>query len=105
LLDAASHRISKASVDISVGLNITASGVALIPAFGITGLGVFPIVNVDLNYEELKTLSMQRRAGEEKLYDSLGGKVRSDIALQLYQAYVAYRAGAQALKIYESQDN
>ena len=103
LLEASSSRISKVSVDVNIGLNVTAAGVALIPAFGFNGLGIFPIVEVNLRPEELRQLSMGRHSGEEKLYSKLQSKIESDLAMKLYEAYNTYRAGEEALLVYENQ--
>ncbi|MBI4677536.1 MAG: hypothetical protein HY748_08135 [Elusimicrobia bacterium] len=103
LLEAASGRFAKVSVDLNVGVNITAAGVAWIPAFGITGLGIFPIFNVDLRPDELEALSKKRLESEAGLFTRLGSKVSGDIALQLFEAYAAYKSLDEMVGIYERE--
>ncbi|MBI5622891.1 MAG: hypothetical protein HY924_03845 [Elusimicrobia bacterium] len=103
LVEASSGRFAKVSVDLNVGVNITAAGVAWIPAFGITGLGIFPIFNVDLRPEELETLTRQRHESEAGLYTRLGSKVSGDISLQLFEAYAAYKSLDEMVGIYERE--
>ncbi|MBI5209140.1 MAG: hypothetical protein HY927_04110 [Elusimicrobia bacterium] len=103
LVEASSHRFAKVSVDINVGVNITAAGVAWIPAFGLTGLAVFPIFNVDLRPEELEALSQKRYAGEAGLYTQLQSKVSADLAMQLFEAYAAYKSLSEIIGIYEAE--
>jgi hypothetical protein len=103
LVEAASGRFAKVSVDLNIGVNITAAGVAWIPAFGLTGLGIFPIFNVDLRPEELEALTVQRHESEAGLYTRLGDKVSGDIALQLFEAYAAFKSLDEMVGIYERE--
>lgn len=103
LMQAASSRFQKVSVDLNIGTNLTATGIALLPAFGITGLGIFPIFNIGLQPGELKELSMERRGGEAQMYSRLHDKVGGDLALQLFQSYGAYQAARDSLDIYNGQ--
>jgi len=56
LMEASDRRVRKVDVDVTLGTNLTATGVALLPAFGITGLGAMPIVGIQLAPEELRQL-------------------------------------------------
>ena len=103
LMAAADHRFNKISVDLNLGLNLTAGGIALLPAFGVTGLGMYPIFNVELNPAELQSLSKARRKGEEEMYLKLQSKVGADLALRMFQNLASYKAGQESLAIYEGQ--
>ncbi|MEK7746173.1 MAG: hypothetical protein AAB576_05860, partial [Elusimicrobiota bacterium] len=103
LIDAASRRIEKISVDLNIGVNLTAAGVAWIPAFGITGLGLFPIVSVRIKPEELKELETSRRTGESGMYAGLSRSLQSQLAMQFFTAYNGYRSAKEALAIYEGE--
>ncbi|MEK7657163.1 MAG: hypothetical protein AAB412_05365, partial [Elusimicrobiota bacterium] len=92
LIDAASRRIEKVTVDLNLGVNLTAAGVAWIPAFGITGLGLFPIVSVRIKPEELKELETSRRTGESAMYAGLSRNLQSQLAMQFFTAYNGYRS-------------
>jgi hypothetical protein len=103
LTEEASHRFQSVSADIVIGSNLTSTGLALLPAFGITGLAAFPIFNVALQPEELKELSVDRRGAEAQTYSRLHDKVGGDLALQLFQGYSAYRSSQESLEVYRSQ--
>ena len=103
LIDAASRRIEKVTVDLNLGVNLTAAGVAWIPAFGITGLGLFPIVSVRIKPEELKELETSRRTGESAMYAGLSRNLQSQLAMQFFTAYNGYRSAKEALAIYEGE--
>ncbi|MEK9144328.1 MAG: hypothetical protein AAB339_01815, partial [Elusimicrobiota bacterium] len=103
LIDAASRRIEKVTVDLNLGVNLTAAGVAWIPAFGITGLGLFPIVSVRIKPEELKELETSRRTGESGMYAGLSRSLQSQLAMQFFTAYNGYRSAKEALAIYETE--
>ena len=103
LMAAADHRFNKISVDLNVGLNLTAGGIALLPSFDVTGLGIYPIFNVELNPAELQALSKARRKDEGEMYLKLQSKVGADLALRMFQNLASYKAGQESLAIYEGQ--
>ncbi len=103
LTEEASHRFQNVSADIVIGSNLTATGLALLPAFGITGLAVFPIFNVSLQPEELKDLSVERHGSEAQMYSRLHDKVGGDLALQLFSGYSAYRSSIASLQVFQNQ--
>jgi hypothetical protein len=88
LLDAADHRIQGVSLELDAGANLTATGIALIPALGVTGLGVWPILGVDVSPDELTGLETARRGAEAGLYSRLADKASADSALSVTRAAV-----------------
>jgi hypothetical protein len=100
LLQASDRRVRSVDVDLTVGTNLTALGVALIPAFGVTGLGVYPIVDVKLAPEELRQLDVQRTGAEAGLYTRLRDKAAADSALSMTQAAVDASWSDRELALY-----
>ncbi|UPT72639.1 MAG: hypothetical protein M0D55_11820 [Elusimicrobiota bacterium] len=90
-------------MDLSVGANITAAGVALIPAFGITGLAVLPVVGIDLAPEELRQLDVARRGEEAHLYARLQEKAAGDLAFDLTRALLEASFAAKQIALYEGE--
>ncbi|MDP3544356.1 MAG: hypothetical protein Q8T11_17975 [Elusimicrobiota bacterium] len=103
LLEASDRRIRKVDVDLSVGANITAAGVALIPAFGFTGLMVLPVVGVELAPEELRQLDAGRRGAEADMYTRLQDKAAADMALNLTRALLEASYAAKQIALYEGE--
>lgn len=103
LLEAADRRVRGVDLDLSLGLNITAAGVALIPAFGITGLAVMPVLGVDLAPEELRELDVERRSGEENLYLRLRDKAAGDLAAATAGALIRTSYDARMLALYRDE--
>ncbi|MCM2303095.1 MAG: hypothetical protein NDJ72_00215 [Elusimicrobia bacterium] len=103
LLEASDRRIRKVDVDLSVGANITAAGVALIPAFGFTGLMVLPVVGIELAPEELRQLDAGRRGAEADLYTRLQDKAAADMALNLTRALLEASYAAKQIALYEGE--
>ncbi|MBI5595336.1 MAG: hypothetical protein HY928_04520, partial [Elusimicrobia bacterium] len=102
LLEAAGRRVEKVAVDVNLGVNVTADGVAWIPALGLTGFGVYPIVSVRFKPEELRQLETDRRSGEAALYGHMRGALEADLAGQLFASYSALRSADEALAVLES---
>ncbi|MDE2511033.1 MAG: hypothetical protein KGL74_07920, partial [Elusimicrobia bacterium] len=88
LLAAADRRVRKVDVDVNLGTNLTATGLALLPAFGVTGLSAMPIVGIQLAPEELRQLDVTRTGAEAGLYSRLRDKAQADAALSLTQATI-----------------
>lgn len=103
LLEASDRRIRKVDLDLSVGANITAAGVALIPAFGLTGLAVLPVVGVDLAPEELRELDVKRHGAESGLYSKLQDKTAADMAFNLTRALLDASYAAKQAALYEGE--
>ncbi|PCI32840.1 MAG: hypothetical protein COB53_12390, partial [Elusimicrobia bacterium] len=103
LLEAADRRIEKVAVDINIGVNVTATGIALLPALGVTGFGIFPIVSIRMKPEDLRVLEKSRRGAEVRLANHMGVSLAGDLALQFFSAYSAYEASAESIAIYERQ--
>jgi hypothetical protein len=103
LLEAAERRIEKVAVDINIGANITSEGIGLIPAIGLTGLGVYPVFSVRMKHSELQSLESGRRAAEVRLAGHMMNTVSGDLAYQFFSAYSAYKAGVEALEVYERE--
>lgn len=103
LLEASDRRIRKVDVDLSVGANITAAGVALIPAFGLTGLAVLPVVGIELAPEELRQLDAGRRGAEADMYTRLQDKAAADMALNLTRALLEASYAAKQIALYEGE--
>ncbi|MDX6770433.1 MAG: hypothetical protein SF051_12935, partial [Elusimicrobiota bacterium] len=101
LLAAADRRVREVDVDLSVGGNLTATGLALIPAFGLTGLGAWPAVSVELAPDELRDLEVSRRGAEERLYARWRDKVAADAAASLATAAGEAAFDARALALCE----
>ena len=103
LLEAAERRIEKVSVDLNIGANITATGIALIPAIGITGLGVYPVFSLRMKHSELAALEGSRQGAELRLAGHMMNTVAGDLALQFFEAYSAHQSGEEALAILERE--
>lgn len=103
LLEASDRRIRKVDVDLSVGANITAAGVALIPAFGLTGLMVLPVVGIELAPEELRQLDAGRRGAEADMYTRLKDKAAADMALSLTRALLQASFAAKQAALHEKE--
>jgi len=103
LLEASDRRIRKVDVDLSVGANITAAGVALIPAFGLTGLMVLPVVGVELAPEELRQLDAGRHAAEAGMYTRLQDKAAADMAFNLTRALLEASYAAKQAALYDNE--
>jgi hypothetical protein len=88
LLEASDRRVRKVTADVTLGTNLTATGVALLPLFGITGLGAMPIVGVQLAPEELRQLDVARTGAESGLYSRLRDKAAADAALDVTRAAI-----------------
>jgi hypothetical protein len=88
LLAASDRRVRKVDVDLNLGSNLTATGLALLPVFGITGLSAMPIVGVQLAPEELRQLDVARTGAEAGLYARLRDKAAADAALGLTRATI-----------------
>ena len=88
LLAASDRRVRKVTADVNLGSNLTATGLALLPAFGITGLAAMPIVGVQLAPEELRQLDAARTGAEAGLYARLKDKAAADAAQSLTQATI-----------------
>lgn len=97
LLEASDRRVRRVDLDLSAGANLTATGVALIPAFGFTGLGAWPTLSVELAPAELRDLEVSRRGAERELYSRWQDKVAADAAAELARAAgeAAFDARAQ----------
>jgi hypothetical protein len=103
LMDAADRTVRKVDVDVTLGSNITAAGLALLPAFGITGLGAMPIVGVQLAPEELRQLDVARTGAEATLYSRLRDKAAADADLDLTRATVDAGYMDRQLAVYRDQ--
>ncbi|MFH2204880.1 MAG: hypothetical protein ABIJ96_17345 [Elusimicrobiota bacterium] len=103
LLRAAGQRMEKVSVDVSVGANVTADGVSLLPALGLTGLGIFPIVGMRMKPEELKELQSGRRGGESAMLEHLKQNLDADLAFQFFAAYTSYRGVQNTLAMLRNE--
>ncbi len=103
LLAASDRRIRKVDLDLSLGLNVTSAGVALIPAFGITGLVVLPVVGIDLAPEELRELDAGRRGAEAGMYTRLQDKAAADMAFDLTRALLEASYAAKQAALYEGE--
>lgn len=103
LLQAADRRVRSVDVDVTVGTNLTALGVALLPAFGLTGLGAYPVFDVKLAPEELRQLDVRRTGAEAALYARLRDKTAADAALGLTQAAVDATWLDRELALYKNE--
>ncbi len=88
LLEASDRNVRKVDVDVTLGTNITATGLALLPLFGVTGLGAMPIVGVQLAPEELRQLDVARTGAEANLYTRLRDKAAADADLDVTRAAI-----------------
>ncbi|HXT02473.1 MAG TPA: hypothetical protein VN915_17500 [Elusimicrobiota bacterium] len=88
LLEASDRTVRKVDVDVTLGTNLTAAGVALLPAFGVTGLGAMPVVGVSLAPEELRQLDVRREGAEANLYTRLKDKAAADADLDATRAEI-----------------
>ncbi len=103
LMQAGDRRVRSVDVDLTVGTNLTALGVALLPAFGVTGLGVSPIVDVKLAPEELRQLDVRRTGAEAGLYARLRDKAAADSALSMTEAVLDATWLDRELALYRDQ--
>ncbi|HEX4047390.1 MAG TPA: hypothetical protein VH309_06125, partial [Elusimicrobiota bacterium] len=103
LLEASDRTVRKVDVDVNLGSNITATGLALLPAFGITGLSAMPIVGVQLAPEELRQLDVARDGAEADLYTRLRDKAASDADLDMTQATIDASYLDKQLAVYRDQ--
>ena len=88
LMEASDRRVRKVELDVTLGTNLTATGVALLPLFGITGLGAMPVVGVSLAPEELRQLDVTRTGAQAGLYSRLRDKASADASLDVTRAAV-----------------
>ncbi|MHB2025314.1 MAG: hypothetical protein ACYCPQ_01550 [Elusimicrobiota bacterium] len=98
---AASHRIQKAYLDISIGGNLVASGENFIPAIGLTGFPVMPIFTFKFEPSDLRDLDRAQNQAESKYYGAVKSKLRADLAFELYQDISSYQAALEALKQFD----
>ncbi|MDE2492230.1 MAG: hypothetical protein KGM24_15385, partial [Elusimicrobia bacterium] len=103
LLAAADHRVREADVQVSVGADLTATGVALIPAFGLTGLGAWPILEMKLAPDELRQLDVARRGAEAGLYSKLRDKVAADSDLDLTRGAIDAAELGREIALYQDK--
>lgn len=103
LMEASDSRVRKVDVDVTLGTNLTATGVALLPLFGITGLGAMPIVGVQLAPEELRQLDVTRNGAQAGLYSRLRDKAAADASLDVTRASVDASYMDRQLKLYHDE--
>ena len=103
LMEASDRRVRKVDVDVTLGTNLTATGVALLPLFGITGLGAMPIVGVSLAPEELRQLDVTRTGAQAGLYSRLHDKAAADASLDVTRAVVDASYLDRQLSLYKDE--
>ncbi|TBR17706.1 hypothetical protein EPO15_16325, partial [bacterium] len=92
-----SSRIQKFYADLFIGWNISATGVGWLPSFGITGVGITPILTFELKTDELRDLQVRQGQGQEAYFRQAQTKLEADLALEFYRQTVAWtQAGRQA---------
>lgn len=83
-------RIQKFYADLFVGWNITATGVGWLPSFGMTGVGITPILTFELKTDELRDLQVRQGQGQEAYHRHAQTKLEADLALEFYRQTVAW---------------
>ncbi|MBI3504984.1 MAG: hypothetical protein HY059_09100 [Proteobacteria bacterium] len=96
-------RIRRAYVDLVAGMNLTSSGLALIPQFGITGLPVMPILGFELQPAELETIQVRRGEAEKEMYENVKKKVELGLAVQFYNNVVLLKTAEDTAKVLDEQ--
>ncbi|MDE2236326.1 MAG: TolC family protein, partial [Elusimicrobia bacterium] len=95
------HRIQKVLLDLNIGTGLTASGDGWLPAVGLTGYPVMPIVRFEFKPEELRELQAEEGRGQTEYYRQLKAELEGELALELYQSVVAYQSASAAVSRYD----
>ena len=97
MTQAASHRIQKIDLDLSVGGNLVASGTGWLPSIGMTGFPVMPIFNFKFEPSDLRDLDEAQHKGESNYYAAVKDKLRTDLAFEIYQNILTYQEAISQL--------
>lgn len=101
----ARSRISKVSLDADYGVNMIPSGTGWIPGFLVTGygMGLWPLitfVSVEFSPSELRDVAVGVQKSDVVYHQRLLEKMKTQMALDLYQSYKGYLTAKENHRIY-----